>query len=573
MVLIKKGSTDQTVYFHLRIDSDGKSKTGLVYNSAGAVASYVRTRATRTAITLATLAAANSAHADGGFKEVDGTNAKGLYRLDVPDAAFASGVNEVIIHIGFTDVFEESLAVELVDERPGNLAAAQEVQLNAQGKLDVNAEADTALSDIKLDHLIAVVDDDDPVNDSIIAKMVASDGDWSGFDRDTDALEAIRDRGDAAWITGSGGAITDFVQVVPSIPINIDLANTKTVRLALYLINSLDDLPTTTEITPGTITIERSADGGTSWSVIVNAAACTEQAGQIYYDEVFDSGTGYVSGDMIRITFKSQKITVDANDYEITDATYGWMFHTRIDGGAAGDSASAVADAVWNEATADHVAAGSCGLIIDRILEATEIKQASVNDAAASTTAFVTDLTETDNNFWNRNALIFTSGNNKGQMRKIHTYNGSTKAITLYTALAHAPANSDTFVIVAARNFRTNTADNALIADNVWDELQSGHTIAGSFGKYLDAAISGIGSVVGSGALSCMWTQKDDGGNPMDNCQVWITTDEAGANVVAGSLLTNSSGEATFMLDAGTYYVWREKGGYNFTNPQSWTVS
>lgn len=78
---------------------------------------------------------------------------------------------------------------------------------------------------------------------------------------------------------------------------------------------------------------------------------------------------------------------------------------------------------------------------------------------------------------------------------------------------------------------------------------------------------------VGSGALSCTWTQKDDDGNPMDNVQIWITTDEAGVNVIAGTLLTNASGEATFMLDAGTYYVWREKAGYNFTNPQTWVVS
>lgn len=110
------------------------------------------------------------------------------------------------------------------------------------------------------------------------------------------------------------------------------------------------------------------------------------------------------------------------------------------------------------------------------------------------------------------------------------------------------------------------------IVDGVWDELQSGHTDAGSFGQYLDAKVSDT-DVIGAGALSCTWTQKDDGGNPLDNCQVWITTDEAGSNVVAGALLTDSSGEVTFMLDAGTYYVWREKGGYDFTNPQSWVVS
>jgi len=112
------------------------------------------------------------------------------------------------------------------------------------------------------------------------------------------------------------------------------------------------------------------------------------------------------------------------------------------------------------------------------------------------------------------------------------------------------------------------------VADQIWDEEQSGHTNAGTFGKYLDAAISGVGGAIGAGALSCTWTQKkDDNVTPMDNVQVWVTTDEEGLNVIAGTLITNASGQVTFMLDAGTYYVWREKAGENFTNPQEWSVS
>lgn len=82
------------------------------------------------------------------------------------------------------------------------IASAQD--LTATMKTSVNTEVDTALSDIKLDHLIAVADADDVANDSVIGKMAASDGDWSGFDKSTDSLEAIRDRGDADW--SSGGA-------------------------------------------------------------------------------------------------------------------------------------------------------------------------------------------------------------------------------------------------------------------------------------------------------------------------------------------------------------------------------
>jgi len=156
----------------------------------------------------------------------------------------------------------------------------------------------------------------------------------------TYGLSAIRTRGDAAWITGGGGGITDMVHLQTLIPSTIDLADTATVRIGLGITNMIDDLPTTVEITPGTITIDRKAYGGTAWTNVVNAAACSEAAGNIYYDEVFDSTTGYRPGDSIRITFKGQKITVSANDYEITP-TDGWMFQTYIRGAERADAATA----------------------------------------------------------------------------------------------------------------------------------------------------------------------------------------------------------------------------------------
>jgi len=73
---------------------------------------------------------------------------------------------------------------------------------------EVNAEVDAALADIKLDHLVAVAESNEPVDNSIIAKLASKDGVWSSFDKSTDSLEAIRDRGDDAWVTGSGGALT-----------------------------------------------------------------------------------------------------------------------------------------------------------------------------------------------------------------------------------------------------------------------------------------------------------------------------------------------------------------------------
>ena len=71
--------------------------------------------------------------------------------------------------------------------------------LNDVSTAEVNAEVDQALVDINLDHLLAVADADDVVNDSVIAKLAANGGDWSTFDDTTDSLEAISDS-----LSGSG---------------------------------------------------------------------------------------------------------------------------------------------------------------------------------------------------------------------------------------------------------------------------------------------------------------------------------------------------------------------------------
>ncbi|MDX1409196.1 MAG: hypothetical protein R3330_13710, partial [Saprospiraceae bacterium] len=301
------------MYFHLRDSADGTSKTGLLYNSSGAVASYVRNGAARSAITLATLASASAAHADGGFIEVDGTNAKGLYRLDVPDAAFLTGVDSLVVHIGFTGVYEESLYIQLKDNTnkdiydivnhgtygnaqlvrattPANtldieaggtvgidwgnvanqatsvdlsatainlcdtvttntdmrgtdsalLAASAPTNfgdlaitvttgevtvgtnndktgysisgtkttldaLNDVSTAQVNAEVDTALADINLDHLVGTATGIPAVPAGTFLDQIMDDG-TATYDRTTDSLQAIRDRGDTSWLTGSGGS-------------------------------------------------------------------------------------------------------------------------------------------------------------------------------------------------------------------------------------------------------------------------------------------------------------------------------------------------------------------------------
>lgn len=93
---IRAGSTSVSIDVLLR-DTAGAEVTGKVHTDATAY--YWRQGGSPTAITTATLAAINSAWSSGGFKEADATNMPGSYRLDVPDAAFASGADWVEINV------------------------------------------------------------------------------------------------------------------------------------------------------------------------------------------------------------------------------------------------------------------------------------------------------------------------------------------------------------------------------------------------------------------------------------------------------------------------------------------
>jgi len=108
MSAIYAGATSKSIDVLLRKTSDNTALTGIAYNTAGNIASYHRQGGSRVAITLATQTV-TGAYSSGGFVEIDATNQPGLYRLDVPDAAFAAGADYVTITMVTTSgyVFHE----------------------------------------------------------------------------------------------------------------------------------------------------------------------------------------------------------------------------------------------------------------------------------------------------------------------------------------------------------------------------------------------------------------------------------------------------------------------------------
>ena len=91
--------------------------------------------------------------------------------------------------------------------------ANEQIDFNTTQKASINTEADTALSDIKLDHLVAVAESSDVVNSSIIAKLASKSATpaWSSYNNTTDSLEAKADD------TGSGLSAIPTVATVTNV--------------------------------------------------------------------------------------------------------------------------------------------------------------------------------------------------------------------------------------------------------------------------------------------------------------------------------------------------------------------
>lgn len=195
---VQHGATDQSVIVRIVDSTDGTPETGVVFNTTGIDFWYRRDGATKTSITEATLSALNDAHSDGGILHID----DGYYRFDLPDAAFASGVSGVMIGGGVDNMVVIGVYVPLVPFNPYSDVIGTPVDLGS-GVATIAA----MLQDL-------------------------ADNGTAAFDRSTDSLQAIRDRGDAAWITIAAASIRTAIGLASA---NLD--------------TQIGDLPTNAELT------------------------------------------------------------------------------------------------------------------------------------------------------------------------------------------------------------------------------------------------------------------------------------------------------------------------------------
>lgn len=176
--------------------------------------------------------------------------------------------------------------------------------------------------------------------------------------------------------------------------------------------------------------------GGSIYGYGDGASYDLEQSGagilQIYgtqYDRAKTSGT----------------ITEAATDLDVqlhtTQPNYVPSTHSAADVRAAIGMAAANLDTQLDAIVEDT------GTTLPALIEQ-GVTTGTVVDEAATTTSFISSMTEATNNHYKGNVLAFTAGTLATQARRISAYNGTTKTITLESALTDAPANGAAFMIL-----------------------------------------------------------------------------------------------------------------------------
>lgn len=502
-IALKKASTDVTVYLFIQDSSKttGDGLTGLTFETASLVASYVRPLAARAALTLATQTV-TGAHSDGGFVEVDATNMPGLYRLDLSDAVCATGVNSVVVMLkGATNMAPVVLEIQLTDFDLNTAA------ITAAGVAD--AVWDEATADHTTGTTFGALD----VNvDAILA------------DTGTDGVLLSSGTGAKQISLSSGAVLLQATQTGVTIPTvttvgtttnltNLPAVTTDWLTAAGVKADAVTKiqtgLATPTNITSASgVTLAATQTGVTIPTVtsITNGVTLADDA---ITSAKFDESTAFPVKSADTGATQIARVGADSDTLE--------TLSDQIDGISAGD----IADAVWDEALSGHTTGTTFGGKNQKAVPSETINDYKADVSALATSAELTAM--------------------KG-------------AGWVNESLTGIQATLDSQVL----NNQTIMDGKLDVIDGIVDDILV------DTGTTLPVAI--VNASAGSGATAKTYTVTD-GTNPISGVHVWVTTDLSGTNIVASGY-TDDIGEVVFYLDSGTtYYIWRQKRGYVFTNP------
>ena len=305
-------------------DSDFKSpETSIAYDAAGMSVDWIQEETdgtyTKTDLTLTTGGTQDWTHIGNGYYAVEITAAQnGLEGMGWV-CGVCTGV--LLFESPHYDIVPTKVYASLVTGTDNLEVDAVYIE-GADPSDTINAACDTAIETYDLDHLIHTAEDNTPADNSIIAKLVSKDAtaDWSDYSNQTDSLEALRDRGDSAWVTATG-----------------------------FSTHSAGDVKTAIE-----------AAGSSIAAILADTDELQTNQGD------WATATGFS-------TFDASTDEVDIGAVKGVAVTSVDDFKADVSGLStltAGDlpseppSAGTIADAVWDEAAADHVSAGTFGKLM-----------------------------------------------------------------------------------------------------------------------------------------------------------------------------------------------------------------
>jgi hypothetical protein len=397
MYTILAGSTDVSVVIRIIDSTDGTPETGVVFNTSGIDLEYRREGAASTDITEATLAALTTAHTDGGFLHIG----NGYYRLDLPDAAVASGATGVLIHGTVTGMVVIGCYIQLVAYNPFDsvrlgLTALPNAAAGANGGLPTgNASGQVAVASL--------------ANSSITAASIASDAITSAkiadgaIDAATFAAGAIDAAAIATDAIGSAeisAAAVTKIQSGLSTYAGGDTSGTTTLLSRLTstragLLDNLDAAISSRLATAGYTSPPSAATiAAAVWDYLTSAATTVGSLGKLIVDNLnatissrlasasytapldaagVRSAVGLASAnldtqltaidDAVDTEVSAIKAVTDKLDDTLEDSGGGAYIFTSaaLAQAPGGLTVQAIVDGVWDEPLADHLDSGTTG--------------------------------------------------------------------------------------------------------------------------------------------------------------------------------------------------------------------
>lgn len=547
-----KGSTNQSVTVYIVDSTDGTPEEGVVHNTTGIAIWYRREGAVKVPLTLVTLASASASHTDSGFLHID----DGVYRLDLPDAAFATGAGEVTIGgtvaTGMVVLPQTIALVDYNNQDGTNLALSG---LGGGGN-DAFVLADTTiatLADQQNFTLTAGSADNDVYNRMVVVitdqststqKAVGLVADYVGSSK-TVTLASAPGFAIATGDTVQILAAKDRLSLVDVVTTNSDMISASSVNAEVDSALTDYDAPTLAEL-QAELAALNNVSSATVKSQVTSALT------DIHLDHLFAAD--------YNPAVKPGVATAWANEIVVSDGGVTQFSTNALELGPSGSGGS-----------------GSDSMLLQSTTIATLV--------AGSQTSWTLTAGAGDNDVYNDRLCVITdqtTGTQKCVVR-ITDYVGSSKTVTCstpgfivapgdtvqilaVTGLTQAEVNAQADLalsdigldhLVSASVAGADVADDSIIgqmvaADGDWDTFAKAT-------DSLDSIRANLPSSAGTGAYTVAITVTDTA-SPANNIQSATVTLTEGVNQYTAT--TTVAGVATFNLGNATYNYSIAKSGY-----------